>query len=165
MPRPAPVPPGPGQESVWDYPRPPRVEVVPERIRVIVDAQPLADTTSAMRVIETAGAPVYYIPPSDVDLGRLVETAQRSSCEWKGEAFYLDYDHDGRRVGAVAWRYPVPSPGYEPISGYLAFYAGRVDEAWVGEERAIPQPGGFYGGWVTSRIAGPIKGGPGSEGW
>jgi uncharacterized protein (DUF427 family) len=159
------IPPGPGQESVWDYPRPPRVELVAERIRVIVDGQALADTTAALRVLETAGAPVYYIPPRDVALDRLVETPRRSVCEWKGEASYLDYAHAGRHISAVAWRYPVPSPGYEVIAGYLAFYAGRVDAAWVGDERATPQPGGFYGGWVTSRIVGPIKGGKGSEGW
>ncbi len=94
-----------------------------------------------------------------------METPRRSVCEWKGEAAYLDYDHAGRHISAVAWRYPVPSPGYEVIAGSLAFYAGRVDAAWVGDERATPQPGGFYGGWVTSRIVGPIKGGPGSEGW
>jgi len=133
-PRPAPGPaervvPGPGQESVWDYPRPPRVEAVPERLRVLVDGEVLADTTRGYRVLETAGAPVYYFPPADVRMDRLALSPHHS------------------------------------VRDYLAFYGGRVDEAWVGDERATPQPGRFYGGWVTSRIVGPIKGEPGSHGW
>jgi uncharacterized protein (DUF427 family) len=159
------VVPEPGQESVWDYPRPPRVEAVPERIRVVVDGEVLADTTRGFRVLETAGAPVYYFPPGDVRLDRLASSARQTVCEWKGAAVYRDYIGATRRVDNVAWAYPDPNPGYEAIRDHLAFYAGRVDEAWVGDERATPQPGGFYGGWVTSRIVGPIKGEPGSFGW
>ena len=165
MPTPVRIEPGPGQESVWDYPRPPRIESVPERIAVVVDGQLLAQTTRALRVLETAGAPVYYLPPDDVVMARLVPTGRRTVCEWKGAASYLDYRHADRSIPAVAWRYLAPSRGYEAIAGYVGFYAGRVDEAWVGDEQATPQPGGFYGGWVTSRIVGPIKGEPGSEGW
>ncbi len=158
--------PGPGQESVWDYPRPPRIEAVPERLRVVVDDEVLADTIRGLRVLETAGAPVYYFPPDDVRLDRLVEASHRSICEWKGEAEYRTYvGSNVRRIERIAWSYPEPSPGYEAIRGYLAFYASKVDEAWVGDERATPQPGGFYGGWVTSKIVGPIKGEPGSFGW
>ena len=157
--------PGPGQESVWDYPRPPRVEAVPERLRVVVDGETIADTVRGLRVLETAGAPVYYIPSSDVRMDRLEASSHRSVCEWKGAAGYLTYVGPTRRIEDVAWSYPSPDPGYEAIAGHLAFYAGRVDEAWVGDERATPQPGGFYGGWVTSRIVGPIKGVPGSWGW
>jgi len=157
--------PGPGQESVWDYPRPPRVEPVRERLRVVVDGEVLAETTRGLRVLETAGAPVYYFPPDDVHTDRLEPSPHRSFCEWKGRAAYHSFVGARRRIEDVAWSYPAPSPGYEAIAGYLAFYAGRVDEAWVGDERAAPQPGGFYGGWVTSRIVGPIKGGPGSFGW
>ncbi len=156
---------GPGQESVWDYPRPPRVEGVPERLRVIIDGEVIADTVQGLRVLETAGAPVYYFPPEDVRSERLMAGPHRSFCEWKGEAAYVTFVGTDRRVEDVAWSYPVPTPGYEAIAGYLAFFAGRVDEAWVGDERATPQAGGFYGGWVTSRIVGPIKGGPGSLGW
>jgi uncharacterized protein (DUF427 family) len=156
--------PGPGQESVWDYPRPPRVEAVPERLRVVVDGQILADTTHGLRVIETAGAPVYYFPPEDVRLERLAQTGRSTVCEWKGAATYHAYA-GARRIDDVAWSYERPKPGFEAIRGYVAFYAGKVDQAWVGEERATPQPGGFYGGWVTSRIVGPIKGDPGSLGW
>ncbi len=166
MARPTPIPPGPGQESVWDYPRPPRVEAVPERLRVIVDGQVLADTTHGFRVLETAGAPVYYFPSGDVRLERLQPSPHTSVCEWKGDAEYRRYvGADGRVIDNVAWSYPDPKPGYEAIRDHLAFYGGRVDEAWVGDERATPQPGHFYGGWVTSRIVGPIKGEPGSSDW
>ncbi|MFL5643081.1 MAG: DUF427 domain-containing protein [Chloroflexota bacterium] len=166
MERPEPITPGPGQESVWDYPRPPRVESVPDRLRVVVDGEVLADTAAGLRVLETAGAPVYYFPPADVRVERLGPSPHTSVCEWKGVAAYHRYvGGDGHIVDNVAWSYPDPTPGYEAISGYLAFYASRVDEAWVGDERATPQPGRFYGGWVTSRIVGPIKGEPGSFGW
>ena len=160
------VVPGPGQELVWDYPRPPRVEAVPERLRVVVDGEVVADTTRGYRVLETAGAPVYYLPRDDVRMDLLEASPHTSVCEWKGSAVYWIYaGPGGRRIDNVAWSYPKPSPGYEAIRDHLAFYAGRVDEAWVGDERATPQPGRFYGGWVTTRIVGPIKGGPGSFGW
>ena len=160
-----PIAPGPGQESVWDYPRPPRVEPVAERLRVVVDGEIVAETTRGLRVLETAGPPVYYVPAEDVRLERLTRSEQGSVCEWKGAATYCTYDHRGRRIANVAWSYPHPNPGYEGIRDHLAFYAGRVDEAWVGEERATPQPGRFYGGWITSSIVGPFKGEPGSFGW
>ena len=166
--RPGPVErvvPGPGQESVWDYPRPPRIEAVPERLRVIVDGEVLADTTRGFRVLETAGAPVYYFPPEDVRMERLTPSPHQSVCEWKGDASYHRYAAGERIIDNVAWSYPDPKPGYEALRDHLAFYAGRVDEAWVGDERATPQPGRFYGGWVTSKIVGPIKGEPGSAGW
>ena len=162
---PARIEPRPGQESVWDYPRPPRVEAVPERLRVVVDGATLAETTRGLRVLETAGAPVYYFPADDVRLERLAASAHGSFCEWKGNAAYVTYDRAGRRIDNIGWRYMDPNPGYESIAGHLAFYASRVDEAWVGEERATPQPGKFYGGWVTSRVVGPFKGEPGTAGW
>ena len=137
------VVPGPGQESVWDYPRPPRVEAVPERLRVIVDGEVLADTTRGFRVLETAGAPVYYFPSTDVRMDRLVASAHQSVCEWKGDASYYRYAAGDRAIENVAWFYPDPKPGFESIRDHLA----------------------FYGGWVTSRIVGPIKGEPGSHGW
>ena len=158
--------PGPGQESVWDYPRPPRVEAVPERLRVVVDGEVVAETTRGFRVLETAGAPVYYIPEADIRHGpprREHRTARSAS----GRGWRATTPMPGRIVGSRRSPGPIPTrpPGYEAIAGCLAFYAGRVDEAWVGDERATPQPGGFYGGWVTSRIVGPIKGGPGTGGW
>jgi uncharacterized protein (DUF427 family) len=142
------------------------VEPVPERLRVIVDGTVLAETDRGLRVVETAGAPVYYFPPDDVRLDLLEGTTRITVCEWKGAASYRRFvSEDGRAIDDIGWTYESPTPGYEAIRGFLAFYAGRVDEAWVGEERATPQPGGFYGGWVTSRIVGPIKGEPGSFGW
>jgi len=159
------VTPDPGQESVWDYPRPPRVEAVPERIRVVVAGVDVADTTRALRVLETAGAPVYYIPPEDVRMDLLTPTAHMTDCEWKGDASYFRLRIGDRDIPNVAWAYSTPLSGYESIRDHLAFYAGLVDEAWVGDERATPQPGRFYGGWITSRVVGPFKGGPGSSSW
>jgi len=163
-------PAGPGEESVWDFPRPPRVEVVAERLRVEFAGATVAETTRGLRVVETAGAPVYYYPPSDVADGvlRTVEGAH-SVCEWKGVATYFDLVVRGRVSGQAAFTYPDPlddlGEGYERIAGFVAFYAGRIDAAWIGGTRASPQPGGFYAGWATPRLKGPIKGEPGSEGW
>ncbi|HEY5520151.1 MAG TPA: DUF427 domain-containing protein [Candidatus Limnocylindrales bacterium] len=159
------VEPGPGQESVWDFPRPPRVEPVPVRIRVVVDGVEIANSTLAQRVLETAGPPVYYLPPQDVHMDMLTPTEHVTQCEWKGDASYFTLLVGDRVIRNVGWTYRQPLPGYEAIRDHLAFYAGLVDEAWVGDERATPQPGRFYGGWVTSRIVGPFKGAPGSSGW
>ncbi|KAA3648034.1 MAG: DUF427 domain-containing protein [Chloroflexi bacterium] len=159
------VKPGPGQESVWDYPRPPAVQEVEQRIRVEFDGETMADTTKALRIVETAGAPVYYIPPQNVNLQHLIATDHTSFCEWKGTAIYWSMQINDRLVENAAWGYLNPSKGYEAIKGYLAFYAQKMDACYVGDEIATPQPGKFYGGWVTSNIVGPIKGEPGSEGW
>ncbi len=119
-----------------------------------------------LRVLETAGAPVYYVPPDDVRLDRLeVEHAHVRSANGRGWPRIAPTSVRADPIDNVAWTYPSPEPGYEAIRDYLAFYAGRVDEAWVGDEQATPQPGHFYGGWVTARIVGPIKGEPGSSGW
>ena len=160
-----PVKPGPGQESVWDYPRPPRVEPVPERVRVVVDGVTVAETERALRVLETSGPPVYYIPPEDVRTDLLRPSPHKSVCEWKGNAAYHTLQLGERTIHNVAWSYREPLPGYEQIRDHLAFYAGLVDEAYVGDERVTPQPGRFYGGWITSRIVGPFKGEPGSSDW
>jgi uncharacterized protein (DUF427 family) len=160
-------------ESVWEYPRPPRVEPVPERIRVVVEGLTIADTTRAFRVLETSHPPSYYVPPEDVRGDLLPANARTSYCEFKGRASYVDLQLPGeltasgrpRTIASLAWTYPAPAPGYEAIRGHLSFYASRVDEAWVGDERATAQEGDFYGGWITSRVAGPFKGGPGTGGW
>jgi uncharacterized protein (DUF427 family) len=157
--------PGPGQESVWDYPRPPRIEPTGRRVRVIVDGVVVADTTRALRVLETASPPTFYIPPDDVRLDLLVPESRHTVCEWKGEASYWTVQIGPRHVAAAGWSYPRPTPAFERIRDHLAFYAGRVDEAWVDDERVVPQPGDFYGGWVTSEIVGPFKGEPGTLGW
>lgn len=155
------IEPQPGQESVWDYPRPPAVVAFPGRVRVVHGGVVVADTTTAMRVLETSQPPAFYLPPADVRMDLL--TASRSStwCEWKGPASYW---HLGD-IADVAWSYPHPRPGFEAIRDHLAFYAQKVDECWVGDERVQPNPGNFYGGWITSTVVGPFKGGPGTLGW
>lgn len=159
------ITPGPGQESAWDYPRPPRVEPVTERIRVVIDGYTLADTTAALRVLETAGAPVYYLPPADIRSDLLVASDRHTFCEWKGEADYWSIMLPDRTVSNAGWSYRSPMAGYGSIRDHLAFYAWLVDEAWVGDELATAQPGRYYGGWVTAKVVGPFKGTPGTEGW
>ncbi len=157
--------PGPGQESVWDYPRPPRIEPVKADLRVVRSGVELARTARGRRVVETAGAPVYYFPPGDVRLDLLTDGGGGSICEWKGRARYWTLHQDGDSIPQLAWSYPDPTAAYRSLAGWLAFYAGKVDEAWVGDVRAEPQSGGFYGGWVTPDLAGPIKGAAGTGGW
>ena len=141
------------------------MEPVAKELRVEHRGEVIARSTRGRRVLETAGAPVYYFPPEDVRTDLLEPSRRTSFCEWKGRARYWSLVQGGDRVPDVAWSYPEPSSGYESIAGWLAFYAGKVDGAWVGDVRAAPQPGGFYGGWVTPDLAGPIKGEPGSAGW
>jgi uncharacterized protein (DUF427 family) len=161
--------PGPGQESVWDFPRPPAVEPVAERLRVEFAGHTVADTTHGRRIIETAGAPVYCFPPEDVATDCLVPNGKVTVCEWKGAATYFDLAVDGRRSPDAAYTYPDPlddlGQNYASIAGWIVFYASRVDAAYVGEENASPQPGGYYAGWMTQSLTGPVKGEPGSEGW
>jgi uncharacterized protein (DUF427 family) len=154
-----------GQESVWDYPRPPRLEKVSARLRVIFNGRAVADTKAAYRVLETSHPPVYYIPPDDIDQQYLRAASGTSWCEFKGAAKYWSLEVEGRRAENAAWSYPSPAPAFADIAEYLAFYASRVDECWVDDERVQPQTGDFYGGWITSRITGPFKGGVGTLGW
>ncbi len=167
--RPRRVEPGPGQESVWDYPRPPRVEPVTERLRVVLGGEAVADTDrsaeAAYRVLETSHPPTYYLPVSCFTEGALRPAPGSSVCEWKGRAAYHDVVAGGVVAREAAWGYPEPTAPYAVLRGRVAVYAGRVDACFVGEERVEPQPGGFYGGWVTSGIVGPVKGVPGSMGW
>jgi uncharacterized protein (DUF427 family) len=152
-------------ESVWDYPRPPRVEASTRRVRVVHGGVAVADTTRAVRVLETSHPPVYYIPPEDVR-GELLRPSRRHTlCEFKGQAGYYDLEVGGQTVHDAAWYYPDPSPGYEAIRDHVAFYPGRVDSCFVDEEQVRAQEGDFYGGWVTAEIVGPFKGGPGTAGW
>lgn len=157
--------PRPGQESAWDYPRPPAVVPSDRLVRVEHGGEVVAESRRAIRVLETAGAPVWYLPSEDVRLDLLRPAPGQTVCEWKGAASYFDVVVGGITARRAAWTYPVPSPGYEAIAGRVAFYAGRVDRATVDGERARPQPGGFYGGWVTDDVVGPFKGEPGTEGW
>jgi uncharacterized protein (DUF427 family) len=152
-------------ESVWDYPRPPVLERVHRRLRVVLGDQVVADTTKGYRVLETSHPPNYYLPPDDIRPGTLVRSNQRSFCEWKGTAHYFDVVARSRLVAAAAWGYDQPSPAFTPIVGHVAFYAGAMDACFIDDELVEPQPGGFYGGWITSDVAGPFKGGPGTAGW
>jgi uncharacterized protein (DUF427 family) len=155
----------PGMESVWDYPRPPRLEPVERRIRVEFGGFVIVDTTAAYRVLETSHPPNYYVPPGDIRPGSLVPSSRRSFCEWKGQARYFDVRASERVESDAAWCYDHPTAGFGAIAGYVAFYAGRMDACFVDDERVVPQPGGFYGGWVTADLAGPFKGISGSAGW
>ena len=161
--------PGPGQESVWDYPRPPEVRPAEAPLKVVFGGEVIAQTTKGKKVVETAGAPVYHFPKSDVRTEFLYPVPERTYCEWKGEAHYFDLRVGEKVARKSVYCYPDPLDDlgrrFFKIAGWFVFYAGLMDEVWVGEEQASPQPGRFYAGWVTSRITGPIKGGPGSEGW
>jgi uncharacterized protein (DUF427 family) len=157
--------PRPGQESAWDYPRPPRVEPDTRLVRVELAGAVIAESSAALRVLETAGAPCWYLPPESVRTEMLRAASGTTVCEWKGVASYFDLVVRDRVVRRAAWTYLDPMPGYESLRGRIAFYAGRVDAAWVDEERVRPQPGAFYGGWITDDVVGPFKGEPGSEGW
>ncbi len=153
-----------GQESVWDYPRPPRVEPDPREVKVTLGTQVIGKSRRAVRVLETASPPTFYLPPSDVLLEALVPASGSSRCEWKGEARYWTVVAAGETLEAVAWSYPDPFPEFESIRDYVSFYPARL-ECRVGPHRVNPQPGGFYGGWVTPELVGPFKGAPGSTGW
>jgi len=149
-------------ESVWDYPRPPRVERSERRIRVHHDGVALADTTRAHRVLETSHPPTYYVPWEDVAPGALeASDGRQSACEWKGRASYLDVVTPSGRVARAAWTYRDPLPSFEALRDAVAFYAQLLDECWVDDERVRPQDGAFYGGWVTKDLVGPFKGAPG----
>ncbi len=151
-------------ENVQSYPRPPRLEMVPHRITIRLGGEWVADTSSALRVLETHHAPTYYLPRSDVSaLLRPVEGS--SFCEWKGVARYFDVAAKGIAVQRAAWSYDQPTADFAGLAGYIAFYAGKMEGAWVGNTRVIPQPGDFYGGWVTPNLEGRIKGAPGTEYW
>ena len=161
-------------ESVWDYPRPPRLEPVPEPLQIVHCGVIVASTRRGFRVLETSHPPVYYFPPEDITLGALVPSAQRASfCEFKGSAHYWTLDvtslaakvSERAVVPDIGWSYPAPTPAFAPIKDFVAFYAGRVDECMVDGERVEPQPGDFYGGWITSWITGPFKGPPGTRDW
>jgi uncharacterized protein (DUF427 family) len=153
-------------ESVWDYPRPPRVELSSKHVRVVLDGVVIADTVRAHRVLETSHPPVYYVPIDDVTPGVLEPSRSRSSfCEWKGSASYLDViGGDGRRVEHAAWTYRDPAPAFEAIRDAVAFYPSLM-ECTLDGEFAEPQEGGFYGGWITSEVVGPFKGGRDTSGW
>lgn len=165
MPRPRAEKPGPGQESVWDYPRPPRVEQVAPLVTIRLGGQVIVETRDVVRVLETSHPPVYYLPIADFTAGSLLDANGSSFCEYKGTARYLDVLGGGEVRRASAWNYPQPSRGFEMLRNRVAVYAQAMDECTVDGEVVTPQPGGFYGGWITSGVVGPFKGVPGSLGW
>jgi uncharacterized protein (DUF427 family) len=134
-------------------------------VRIVLEGETIARSTAALRVLETSHPPVYYLPPGDIAPGVLSVGDGHSLCEWKGEATYLDVTVGARWLPGAAWRYDRPVTRFAALAGFVAFYAHRMDECWVGDERALPQPGDFYGGWVTSWVVGPFKGVAGSWGW
>lgn len=152
-------------ESVWDYPRPPRVEPSTEHVVVMHAGVVVADTTSSLRVLETSHPPTYYLPRDAFAEGVLRPADGASWCEWKGQAAYFDLVVGDDVLPAVAWTYQSPSKGFEQLVDHVALHPGRVDRCTVDGEVVEPQPGSFYGGWITSRVTGPFKGSPGTSGW
>jgi len=157
--------PGPGQESVWDYPRPPKLEPCKHRVQVVFKSQTIADSVSALRVLETSHPPVYYIPMADIKMEFVSETQGTSFCEWKGAAKYYTVTVGEKQAERAAWEYPAPSPAYAALKDHLAFYPSAMDACYIGGEKVAAQAGDFYGGWITSDIVGPFKGEPGTHGW
>ena len=157
--------PGPGQESVWDYPRPPRLEQTSKRLQVYFNGELIADTNNAYRVLETSHPPNYYIPPEDIKMDFLQRGDGRSWCEWKGKAGYYTVQVGKRSAPNAAWYYPDPTPAFIALKDHVAFYPQHMDRCLVDGEEVQPQPGRFYGGWITSDITGPFKGGSGTLNW
>jgi uncharacterized protein (DUF427 family) len=154
-----------GQESVWDYPRPPRVEPTNKRVKIVLNGETIAESDRAYRVLETSHPPAYYIPQEDVNMDYLHKNSRRTVCEFKGAATYWDVQVGDKQAGNAGWSYDSPRPGFEDIQGYITFYASKMDACYVDDEQVQPQEGDFYGGWITSDVVGPFKGGPGTWGW
>ncbi|MEU4159938.1 DUF427 domain-containing protein [Actinoplanes sp. NPDC026670] len=152
-------------ESVWDYPRPPRVERTTVRVTIVNSGLVVADSVRCLRVLETSHPPVFYVPRDDIADGVLEAAAGHSYCEFKGVATYWDLVVGEIRVPRAGWSYERPAPGYDELTSAVAFYPSRVGECRVGGELVRPQEGDFYGGWITADITGPFKGGPGTTGW
>ena len=163
--RPVPVQVRPGQESVWDYPRPPRVEAIDVPVAIVLGGERVVDTRDVVRVLETSHPPVYYLPIAAFAASSLVPAAGSSFCEFKGSARYLDVRGGSVLAKRAGWNYPSPAAGFEVLVDRVAVYAGSMDECTVDGERVTPQPGHFYGGWITSNVVGPFKGAAGSLGW
>lgn len=153
------------RESVWAYPRPPAVEDVPQQIKIVFNGESIVNSQHAKRVLETSHPPTYYIPLKDIKTEVLQPATRRTWCEWKGEALYYDVVIGDQTAKNAAWFYPNPKLDYAEIKDHVAFYASKMDACFVGDERVEAQKGTFYGGWITSNIDGPFKGGQGTEGW
>jgi len=147
-------------ESVWDYPKPPKVEDTAKSVKIVFNEVVIAETTHAKRVLQTGHPPVYYIPRQDIHMEYLTSTTKTSTCEFKGKAFYYDLKVGTKSVSNVGWSYPEPTKGYESIKDYVAFYPKPMDACYVDGERVTPEPGEYFGGWVTKDIVGPFEGAP-----
>jgi uncharacterized protein (DUF427 family) len=154
-----------GQESVWDFPRPAIAEQVSSHLKIVHHGVIIAETRRSVRTLETSHPPTYYFPREDIALDLLSSSNQSSQCEWKGIATYFDASIKGEIFRDVAWSYPKPTKSFQMLTNYIAFYCAPFDNCWVDGEKAVPQPGQFYGGWITSKLAGPFKGIPGSQFW
>lgn len=165
MKRPKPIKPRKGEESVWDYPRPPALELFKGSVEVNHAGQNIVRTDAAIRILETSHPPVFYLPLTDVNREFLKESEHRSFCEWKGKAQYFHLVIGGELIRNAAWFYPEPKESYAALKNHVAIYPSKVDECLVNGEKAKAQEGDFYGGWITKNIAGPFKGSPGSFGW
>lgn len=159
------IPPKPGQESVWDYPRPPRLEPSSKHIQIVFNGVTIADTTRAYRILETSHPPAYYLLPEDCQMQYFHQIVRRTFCEFKGAASYYDITVNGRTARSAAWYYATPTAPYRDVANYLAFYPALMDVCYVDGEQVQSQEGDFYGGWITSDIVGPFKGAPGTWGW
>jgi uncharacterized protein (DUF427 family) len=163
--RPVPDPIAPGQESVWDYPRPPRLDETTKHVRVEFFGVVIAETRRPIRILETSHPPTYYLPPEDCKMEYFQPTSGNSFCEFKGGASYYDIRVGDKVAMRAAWYYPNPNIEYAKLRNYIAIYASRVHACYVNGEKVRPQPGEFYGGWITDDIVGPFKGVDGSNGW
>ena len=159
------IEPKPGQESVWDYPRPPRVDPTDRRVRVVFNGETIADSTRTYRILETSHPPAYYIPREDINMEVLTQTRRRTMCEFKGAASYWTVQVGDKKSENAGWSYESPNSRYADAAGYITFYASKVDACYVDDEQVTPQEGDFYGGWITSDVVGPFKGGAGTWGW
>jgi len=165
VPSPRRIDPGPGQESVWDYPRPPSLEASTRRVRIRLGGELVVDTTRSWRVCETSHPPVYYVPRKDFRGGSLTPGDGGSYCEFKGAAAYWNVSGGGLLRANAGWSYENPTPAFAPMRSAVAIYPGVMDEVLLDEEQVQAQAGGFYGGWITADIVGPFKGEPGTRGW
>jgi uncharacterized protein (DUF427 family) len=154
-----------GQESVWDFPRPAVAELITSHLKIIHSGLIIAETRRGVRTLETSHPPSYYFPREDIAMAMLTVSKNRSVCEWKGDATYFDVTVKGETFHNVAWSYERPTQPFDMLRSHIAFYAAPFDDCFVDGEKVVPQPGGFYGGWITSKVAGPFKGIPGSRFW
>ncbi|MEM0940114.1 MAG: DUF427 domain-containing protein [Bacteroidota bacterium] len=159
------IKPKPGQESVWDYPRPPSIELVKDHIRIMFDNKIIFDGNSSFRILETSHPPTYYLPLNAFERGLLIRTDKSSYCEFKGKAHYYHIKSGDRIVEFAAWGYDHPNIKYHLIKDHISIYANKMDECFISDEKVDAQEGDFYGGWITSKVVGPFKGGPGTLGW